>query len=60
MWKLKSVFYILRKNTQETHHAYANAFCKSVFLQHILGPKWEACPAVLPAWQLFEYSRCET
>ena len=29
MWKLKSVFYILRKNTQETRHECTNAFFKS-------------------------------
>lgn len=28
MRKLKSVFYILRKNTQETRHEWANAFCR--------------------------------
>lgn len=58
MWKLRSIFYILRKSTPETPPECANAFCKvSVSMQHILGPKWEV---VLHVWQLFEYSRCET
>lgn len=69
MWKLKSVFYILIKNTQETHHERVNAFCKSECVPAAAHSRPQmrgmpgsfACMAIIWIYQMWNLkaNRCE-